>query len=480
VRAALAAAIILLLVYREALAGYLVDQHYQEHFLYLWVFLGLALAKTLRGPFRSRFSSTVPRDRMGLALAGLGILLLGASEVAGSSTGTRTSLVLFLTGIAAMAVPAWTLHRCLLHGLLMLLCFGLPYAVWFPITNHLQWGVAAVIALPAKLGLASYVVDGPMVRFPHYELGITPDCSGLGQLLTFTGIAALGVLSSAPDRRRAVGLFALAVVLAWLSNLARVSAFVLFVAIGWTRAVDDPTWHALLGFLVFLPFVTALVWRVLRTHVPLAPTRPAGPLPGRWPTIGLFVLLLATHLLCARPGATEVPEPPWFAGLERIPGHRLLTRASTEASDRLAYGTPWLLNARFEDDHGRQFDLFHYTTRSRSHLCVHKVAACMTNVGQRVRYGPAILVDGERWWSIAFDAEREDESVHVYYAFEVGGKRLDDSAATQWEVFRQRLLGRSWEVRLTRVTFPGRLPAEPDDHARTVLGWLGKLAKSPS
>lgn len=479
-RAALAAAIVLLLVYREALAGYLRDQHYQEHFLYLWVFLGLALSRTLRGPFRDRFTFAAGRDRVGVALAGAGILVLGASEVAGSSTGARTSLVLFLTGIAALVVPGWPLRRCLLHGLLMLLCFGVPYALWFPITTHLQGGVAAVIALPTKLGLGSYVVDGPVVRFPHYELRITPDCSGLGQLLTFTGIAALGILSSAPNRPRAIALFALAAALAWLSNIARVSLFVVLVAFGWTAAIDNPTWHALLGFLAFLPFVTLLVWQVLRTHVPLAPARPVPTPPGRWPTIGLCGLLLATYLLSARPGASEVPEPAWFAALEQPPGHRLVLRASSEESDRLAYDTPWLLNARFEDDLGRQFDLFHYTTRSRSHLCVHKVAACVANAGQPVRYGQPILVEGSRWWPIAIDAEREDESIHIYFAFEVGGERLDDSAATQWEVFRQRLLGKSWEVRLTRVTFPGRLPAEPDSHAQSVLAWLGKLTRSTS
>ena len=37
-------ALALLYLYRESLLGYLGDQHYQEHFVYLWGFLFLALA----------------------------------------------------------------------------------------------------------------------------------------------------------------------------------------------------------------------------------------------------------------------------------------------------------------------------------------------------------------------------------------------------------------------------------------------------
>jgi exosortase/archaeosortase family protein len=480
VRAACAAGLALVLVYLEALAGYLRDQHYQEHFLYLWVFLGLALTRTLRGPFRDRFTFTARRDRIGLLLVGVALLLLAASEAVGSSTGTRTSLAVLVTGFAAIVVPAWPLSRCLAHGALLLLCFGVPYTVWFPLTSQLTWGVAAVVALPARLGLASYAVDGSTVRFPHYDLAITPDCSGLGQLLTFVGIAALAVLSSGRNPRRVVALVVLAVVLSWLSNLARVGTFVGFVALGWTGAVDDPTWHALLGFVVFLPFVTALVWWALRTHAPLPRTAEPAATPGRWPVGILVVTLLAVHVASARGPEPAVPEPAWFSQLAAPPGHRLLARAASEASDMIAYETPWLWNARYQDEAGNQFDLFHYVTGSRSHLCVHKVAACIPAEGRRIRYGEPRTVDGQTWWPIAYDAPRADESIHVYFAFEVGKERRDDSWATLLAVFGQRLLGKTWEVRLTRVTFPGPLPPQPSTHAAKVLGWLGKLTNSSS
>ncbi|MGK0153176.1 MAG: hypothetical protein ACI9SE_000120, partial [Neolewinella sp.] len=37
---------------------------------------------------------------------------------------------------------------------------------------------------------------------------------------------------------------------------------------------------------------------------------------------------------------------------------------------------------------------------------------------------------------------------------------------------RQRVLGGSWDVRLTRVMFAGTLPAAPSDYEIEVLTWL--------
>ena len=473
--AALAAAA-LLAVYWGTLGSYLRDQHYQEHFLYLWVFFGLALSKSLRGPFRRRFGFTAMRDRSGLLLVGGAGFLLAASEAVGSSVVARTSLVLFVTGVALCVVVAWTAGRCLLHGLLMQFCFGLPYQVYFPLTEKLQWGVAAMLSIPCRLGLADYVVEANSVRFADYELVVTPDCAGLGQLLTFSGIAALGVLSSARNGRRTLRLVVLAIGLAWLSNLARVSVFVLLTGFGVRRVIEDPTWQSLLGFLVFLPFVFFLVREILRTHRPLehgvVENLPTGGIPVPW-LIGPIVVI---HATLSRADAL-LPEPGYYQALQQPPGFQLEIRAQSEANDRAVYGTPWLLNARFRDAADDWFDLLHYATRSHSHLCVHRIATCLAVPGQEVRYESAVLVDDRPWWRIDFDRPG-DADAHVYFAFEIGGQRYDDSAATQFEVFRQRLFGGTWEVRLSRVMFPGRLPAQPTAKEVAVLAWLGRLTAS--
>jgi exosortase/archaeosortase family protein len=466
-------------VYWGTLIRYLADQHYQEHFLFLWVFLVLALARSLRPPFRVRFGLRSRRDRIGVALTALSWLLLMLAEAAGSGMLARSSLVLFSTGMATLAVPTWNGWQCAMHGLLMLLCFGLPYSVWFPITEKLQWGVAAAIAVPARLGLANYRVEDAAVLFADYRLAITADCSGLGQLLTFVGIAALGVLASARNRRRAVGLMLLAIVLAWLSNLARVSLFVLLCALGARWTVENRTAHAVIGFLVFVPFVYILVRTILRSWVPLPVRTDITVPPGRVP-IALLALPLLVGQLAVTQGATErFPAPTYFATLEAPPGYALELRGASEASDRIAYATDWLVNARFRDASGHWFDLFHYATRSQSHLCVHKVANCLDLPGHAARYVDPVVLDGKPWWRIALERDDGASATHVYFAFELGGERHDDSFATQFEVFRQRLLGRSWEVRCSRVVFDGPLPPQPTAAEAAVLRWLGALTAAP-
>jgi exosortase len=480
VRAALAAAALLAgslaWVFWGTLASYLRDQHYQEHFLYLWVFLGLALWRTLRGPFRGVCSPSNARDAIGLGLIVFSWALFAVFESGGSNIVARTALVSFLTGLAVMAVPAWNVRRCLMHGLLMQLCFGLPYSVYFPLTAKMQWGVAQFIGLLPKLGLATYTVEGSVVVFPHYRLAITADCSGLGQALTFVGIAALGVLSSVRNRKRTVLLLVGAVALAWLSNLARVGLFVAMVAWGATWSIDDPDWHAALGFLVFLPFVTLLVAGILRTHHPWASQPVAQVAPGRLPIAALVVPLVVLHLWLGSRAAASMAAPAYWSTIESPPGHALTLHGPTEAADRTAYETPWLINARFADEAGEKFDLFHYATVSRSHLCVHAVSNCLGGPDVRAIYADPVTVDGKPWWRIALLHVPSGQQAHVYFAFEIAGRRFDDSYWTQLEVLRQRVTGGTWEVRLSRLMFDGPMPSAPTARQSAVLSWAGRLA----
>jgi hypothetical protein len=294
------------------------------------------------------------------------------------------------------------------------------------------------------------------------------------------GIAAVGVLSAGLRRSRTLMVFALALLLAWLSTLARVAMFVFLVGIGWTEAVDDGTWHALLGLLVFMPFALVLIGVLIKTHVP-PQAWPGGQIaPGRCPVAVLALPLLAVHLLFGRAEETEFPAPPFFASAQLPPGHRLALHAPSEETEKMAYGTKWLLNARFAADEQTYFDLFHYVTRSRSHLCVHKQANCLHSVSGRCHYADPVVIDGRTWWRMELDAEGSRGPTHVYFAFEVGGQRRDDSAATQFAVLRQRALGGSWDVRFTRVMFPGAMPATPSAYDSRVLAWLGEHTEGPN
>lgn len=463
----------LLWVYWAGLESYLADQHYQEHFAYLWCFVALTLWRTLKGPFRRRFGLRGTRDVFAVALVAAASLLLLVSKTVGSSTGTRTSLAILLTGFAVVTLSRWSVARCLQHGGLLLLCFGLPYSFYFPLTNHLRWGVSWVIGLPAKLGWANYEVVGTLVKFPHYQLEVTADCSGVGQLLTFVGIAVLGGLSSAGGPRRSLSMLALAILLAWLSNLARVTLFVALVGFGWTGSVDNPTWHSIIGFLVFLPFAVVLVGVLLKTHQPPRTDYEVRIKPGRVHVAWLAAPALLVQVL-ADPTVEELQEPAYFAALQEPPGHELAMIAPSQEYDRAAYDTPWLVSARFQRSDAEFFDLLHFRTRTQTQLGIHQVSNCLYRPEQRVRYEPPVTIDGKQWWRISLDVRDEAQSWHVYFAFEIGGERYDDSFQTQVATALARTLRGDWEVALTRVMFKGSLPEAPTGYEQEVLSWLGQ------
>ena len=471
-------AIVLLLLYQGALYGYWRENYYQEHFVYLWTFLVLALVRSVRPPFRRAFTWKSARDWLGISLTLAAAVLLTISQLVGSVTGTRSSLVLFLTGIAMLAIPNWHIWRCLLHGILLQFCFGIPHAVFFGLTKHMQNGVASVAAWPAQLGLMNYEAHGTSLQFPHYLLHITPDCSGMTQVFTFGGIAALGILSSESSRMRILLVFLLALSLAWIANLARVLGFVILVGLGWTKGVDDPWWHAGIGLCIYMPFVTVLVYAILKTHREI-PRRYTGSAPEGQIAIAWLLLPLA---LAATPQLLKddrpLDEPGYFVAIQAPPGHQVTARSSSEASDRLTYGTDWLLNARFEDDAAQSFDLLHYATNSTSHLCVHHVSSCMYWPDQIEVTAPPIIMDEIPWWRINLERPDAADTVHVYYSFQVGDQLFDDSIWTQLKVFSQRLSGSNAPIRFTRVTFRGPLPDQPTDYERGILDWLGQTALS--
>lgn len=463
------------IAFGDSLFAYLRDQHYQEHFVYLWLFFALTLLRTLRGPFRLRFGLTLLRDRLALLTCALAYLLAVVGALAGSSTSRRVALGALLTSLSLVAVARWSWRRCVMHGLLLLLCFGIPYSMYFPITSRLQFGVAELLALPANWGWVDYQMVGHVVVLPNYRLAITANCSGLGQLLTFLGIAGLGVLSSRPARSRTIWVTVAAVLLAWLSNLARVACFIGCLAWGWHDAVDDAALHAGIGFLVFLPFAMALIWLLLRTHQPLVRTGDVAVAPGRWHIAWLLLpMFLVTLAKVGEP--PQLPKPRFFDALKQPPAHQLIMHGPSEAADKLDYGTPWLLNARFGDAAGHSFDLFYYATNTREQLSVHKVANCLYVPGAAIRYLPSVQVGGKEWWRVSIDVGVPELSSSVYFAFEVDGERCDDSSQSSWRVLRNRMLGGDGNVQLWRVAFPGAAQGAPSDYEATLLEWLSRLA----
>lgn len=461
--------------FAPAVAGYARDNHYQSHFLFLWVFVAIAWWRGGGPGFPERLGGLGrARDAAGWTALALAVLLDYCGLLTGSSTIQRLALVATVTGIAVLGCARWSTRRCLAWSAFLVLCFGVPYSAYFQVTNVFRSGYLWLLGVPSRLGLLDYEVDGASLLFPHYRLDIVEDCSGFTQLITFVGLATAGALVGAPRTGRIVLLFAAAAGGAVLANGFRLLVFVLLVAAGHTEAIDEPWLHETLGFATYLPFVLGMVWLILHTHRRCPPREPL-PRSGRsLPTWCAALPLLAVWLAVPGEPPPDLGPPAFLAGVDAPPGYRLELVAPNEVAERDGYGTPWLVNRRFVATSGpeRSLEVFAYLTRSRAHLNVHQISNCLEVPGEDFRYGPAIEVGGRTFWT--FEIQGGSEAWHGYYAFHVDGQDCDDKIGTKWDVFLRRLRGHAREVGLTRFLMPGplRVPIPPDDQA--VLAWRAK------
>lgn len=460
--------------FHEPVLAYAADQHYQSHFVFLWVFFAAAMIKVGRG----RVTPRVAWNRRSVAGAALGLMALGVLHVGlltGSSTAQRLALVCAFTAGLLLLVVGWSTRRCLGMGGFMLLCFGVPYSAYFALTRVFRQSFVDVLAALPDFTPLQYEVSGLTVHFASYTLAITADCSGFNQLVTFLGLAFLGCLTARTSPRRAVGLFALGAALAYASNLVRIVAFLALIAAGQHQFIDQPQLHAAAGFIAYAPFILFFVWVILRTHrpVPRDSALAAGARVGL-PAWALLVPLLAVRALHLAEPEMSASEPRYMASLEQPPvGYHRWHHAPSEEHEKGVYGTPWLENATYGSAAGEPFELFAYLTRDRRHLAVHQVSHCLDVPGTEVRYGPSVEVAGRRFWSL--ELVGQDSHWHGFYAFWIDGEDRDDSWRTQVEVLWRRLAGGGvTEVGMTRLLRPGPLEWPLPEADRALLTWRAR------
>ena len=469
---------LLFFCFHDPVLAYLQDHYYQSHFLFLWAFFIAALYKAGRGQIAASLTGG-GRTRCGLGAGVLALAVLHAGLVTGSSTVQRLSLVLAFTSWALIAAKGWSVWRCGGYAAFAMLCFGLPYSVYFKLTNVFRATFMEMLEFLGSVLPLGYRAEGATLFVGNYPLAVTEDCSGFNQLVTFIGLAMLGTLTGRSGARRVALLFTLAIALAYLSNLARMFAFVGAAHLGWTSVIEEPTPHSLLGFFVYAPFVLAFIWVVLKTHKPLPPSeRPSAEVskagePGSArraiPVAALVAPFVIVRLLHLGELPVDSTPPAFFADLQAPPGYELVERADSEDREREVYDTPWLMNAAFVGPAGESFEMFSYLTRSRRHLAVHQISNCLEAPGSRVAYGPVVEVQGRRFWSLEVISEGERQ--HGYFSFVVDGEDHDDKFGTQLEVFGQRLFGGVREVGLTRFLMPGPLVLPIPAADRAILSW---------
>ena len=458
--------------FRRALLTYAGDTFYQSHFLFLWLLFAIALVRSSRARIATRLDLGDRRQRAGLAVAAVSFLLFCVSARTGSSTVERVSLVLAFAAFALLSLRTWSAWRCFGYAAFALLCFGVPYSVYHPLTKHFRDSFVALLRVWPEVTGQSFHVVGYSVVFPEFSIAITEDCSGLNQVVFFLALAFLGSLSGRTTAGRTLLLFGSGLVLAYLSNLVRV---LVFIALAEKSRLHlfQPGWrHELIGLAAYAPFILAFIWLILRTHRPRAPMPDPPPERGRFPLAWLVVPWLAVATVAAFEPARKAPDAAaWIAEAERIPGWSIAERARSEDYERGAYATSRLVNVSLvaDDGSGASLQIFSYVTSSTNQLAVHQVKNCLERPDNTVRYGPTVEVDGRRFSTIEVaDAEY---TLHGYFAFTIDGEDRDDSLATSIGVLWRRLVGRAREVEFMRILFPGPLPAELPELERKVLAW---------
>ena len=440
----------------------------------LWLLFAAAMVRGLHGPIRGIATCRCARDFAAFVTLGCACAVLALGLLTGSSTLQRTALAITFFGVAALALPATAWLRCAGFAGFLLLCFGVPYSAYFALTKYLAHGLGFWLALPA--GVLDYRVEGLTAVFPHFRLTVTGDCSGFNQLVTFLAVAALGILVAAGNHKRSLRLVLLATGLAYAANVVRIYVLLALVAGGATSFVTDDTWHQITGLAVDLPFLVCLVWVIFKSHVATTARNVVPPATRRGVPlvlVGVVQFLLVLWLDSA--AAPDPRAPAWLSLATAPPQGRLVQHAISEEREKVSYGTPWLVNARYTGDDGTSFDLFVFETRSRQHLNVHSVANCLEAGGSEFRYGAPFELDGRLLYP--FEIRGPGGARHGCYLFRVGGEDRDDTWRTQFAVLRARLAGGVPAIGMVRVIFPGASTSPLPAAELRVLRWAAGLVE---
>jgi len=467
--------------FRRALLTYAKDSFYQSHFLFLWILFAAALIRsTWAGP-TTRLDVRDRRHRVGIAIGVLAFLTYCVSARTGSSTVERIALVLSFTAFATFALRQWSAWRCAGYAAFALLCFGVPYSVYHPLTKQFRDSFVALLRRWQVLSGQPFKVDGYNVVFPDFSIAITEDCSGLNQVVFFLALAFLGSLSGRARPGRTFFLFVSALLLAYASNLVRVLVFITLAHHSQLQFFDSGWRHELMGVVVYAPFIFAFVGLILWTHRPRPPpTLPAPVVAG--PSLAWLIAPFLVVAIVSTLPATQEPRDAerWIAEIAQVPDWRLVRHSPTEAVEQDLYDTPCLLNAAFEavDGSRETVQIFSYVTSSTNQLAVHQVKNCIERSTSVVRYGPRVPISGRSFWTI--ESVDPEISLHGYFAFTIDGEDLDDSMQTSSKVLWRRVLGRAPDVEFMRILFPGPLPAELPERERAILQWRAQLLQRRS
>jgi exosortase len=198
---------------------------------------------------RVRAAAITP-DARGLVLMAAACAILLFGQLAAEFFLSRISLVLLLAGITWTFWGFARLHALTFPFLLLATMVPLPALIYNRLAAPLQLFATAVSAKLAKLAGVTVHVDGNIIQLASTTLGVEEACSGLSALSALiVGSLLIGFIQCSGLTSRLI-LFLLAVPVAILTNIFRVTGTALLADYDADYALGY--YHSFSGWLVFV------------------------------------------------------------------------------------------------------------------------------------------------------------------------------------------------------------------------------------
>jgi len=180
---------------------------------------------------------------VGIILYLAGLLAQVRTFVSLSVVVTLWASIFFLLGYSFFKKFAWELF-------ILIFMVPLPARLYASLTLPLQLGVTKISSWVLQLFGIPVYLEGNILQLSNVTLEVVNACSGLRSILTIIVMAfVVSCMTFQPNFRRVL-LIVVAIPLAMLANLIRVTVIALFAQQGNTGFVDG-TGHTILGLVLF-------------------------------------------------------------------------------------------------------------------------------------------------------------------------------------------------------------------------------------
>lgn len=201
-----------------------------------------------------RQSSAEPtaRSGIGLAVLGLGLLLLVAGTAAAEYFTARFSFVVSLLGLTWYLFGGRLIRRTWFAFFFLCFMIPIPYVLYYALAFPLQLAATKITVVVLNFIGMGVVQQGNIIHIEGgYSLEVAEACSGMRSLVA---LLALGAIYAYWTQRRTIAqvlLFVSAVPIAVIANVIRVLITSLLAVVLTDQVTEEPL-HTMLGLSVFV------------------------------------------------------------------------------------------------------------------------------------------------------------------------------------------------------------------------------------